>query len=204
MQRKIVKDEAMKSMLARGDQDIRLVKLWMRDYGLFRGITTENIDKIANRFLLFSANVGSTASVADRTILEEQYSQLFTALFFEVHRSWMSATSKLLWCIYPNEVVILDAFVERALVVMQSLDGKLARFPRTGVAPPVARESEIASAVKYYMSCQDMVKHIFERHSALLRELKEKHQETYPHDIRIVDKLLWMIGNPNKRYENLA
>lgn len=134
--------------------------------------------------------------MADRNALEGKYSELFTALFFEVNRSWMSATSKLLWCIYPNEVVIYDAFVKRTLVVMQCLDSELARFPRIGVAPPVAHASNIASAVKHYMNYQDMVKNIFERNSALLSELREKHRETYLHDIRIVDKLLWMIGNP--------
>ena len=196
MQRDIVKDETMKSMLVRGDQDINLVKSWMRDYGLFQGITTENRDRIANRFLSFSTSARATASVADRKILEEKYSELFKALFLEVKRSWMSATSKLLWCIYPNEVVIYDSFVKRALVVMQCLDNELANFPRIGVVPKVAREKDIELAVKHYMNYQDVVRYIFERNANTLHELREKHKETYPHDIRIIDKLLWMIGNP--------
>ncbi|HEY0543997.1 MAG TPA: hypothetical protein VGC91_01270 [Pyrinomonadaceae bacterium] len=206
MQREIdeVEDRKMKSMLARGDQDIRLVKSWMRGYGLFQGIITENRDKIANRFLSFATSVRATVSVADRKILEEKYSELFTALFSEVNRSWMSATSKLLWCIYPNEVVIYDSFVARALVVMQCLDGDLANFPRINVPPKVARESEIVLAVKHYMNYQDMVKHIFERNFDTLNELRKEHKENYPHDIRIIDKLLWMIGNPKQRFNNLA
>jgi hypothetical protein len=125
MQRDIVKDEAMKLMLARGDQDIHLVKSWMRDYGLFQGITTENRDKIANRFLLFATSIRSTTSVADRKILEEKYSELIRVLFSQINRSWVSATSKLLWCIYPDEVAIYDSFVWRTLVVMQCLDTEL-------------------------------------------------------------------------------
>ena len=200
MQRDIVKDEAMKLMLARGDQDISLVKSWMRDYGLFQGLTTENENKIANKFLLFSTSVGSTTSVADRKILEEKYSELFKMLFSQINRSWVSATSKLLWCIYPNEVVIYDSFVWRSLVVMQCLDTELANFPRIGVAPKVTRELDIALAVKHYMNYQDIVKNIFERNSATLNELRGKYKETYPHDIRIIDKLLWMIGNPKQRF----
>ena len=200
MQRDIVKDEAMKLMLARGDQDISLVKSWMRDYGLFQGLTTENRNKIANRFLLFSTSVRSTTSVADRKILEEKYSELFKMLFSQINRSWVSATSKLLWCVYPNEVVIYDSFVWRALVVMQCLDTELANFPRIGVAPKVTRELDIALAVKHYMNYQDIVKNIFERNSATLNELRGKYKETYPHDIRIIDKLLWMIGNPKQRF----
>ncbi len=201
IQRDIVKDVKMKTMLASGDQDIHLVKSWMKDYGLFQGLTTENRDKIANRFLSFSISARLTASVSDRKILEEKYTELFTALFLEVKRSWVSATSKLLWCIYPDEVVICDSFVWRALVVMQCFDKELASFRRIGVAPKVARKSEIASAVEYYMNFQDMVRRIFERNSDTLNELKEKHKETYPHDIRIIDKLLWMIGNPNQSFD---
>src|SRR5438270_5208050 len=200
MQRDIVKDEAMKLMLAHGDQDISLIKSWMRDYGLFQGLTTENRNKIANRFLLFSTSVRSTMNVADRKILEEKYSELFKMLFSQINRSWVSATSKLLWCVYPNEVVIYDSFVWRALVVMQCLDTELANFPRIGVAPKVTRELDIALAVKHYMNYQDIVKNIFERNSATLNELRGKYKETYPYDIRIIDKLLWMIGNPKQRF----
>lgn len=85
---------------------------------------------------------------------------------------------------------------------MQCLDTELAKFPRIGVAPHIARKSDIALAVNHYMNYQDMVKNICERNSALLGELRKDHKETYPHDIRIMDKLLWMIGNPNKRFDD--
>jgi hypothetical protein len=79
---------------------------------------------------------------------------------------------------------------------MQNLDSELASFPRIGVAPQVTDESYIAFAVKHYMDYQDMVRHISERNSGTLNELREKHKEMYPHDIRIIDQLLWMVGNP--------
>ena len=204
MQRDIANDEKMKLMLRLGNQDLELVKRWMREYALFQGIKTNNREQIAKRFLSFSISVRSTAGVSHRELLEERYIELFTALFREVNRSWVSATSKLLWCIYPDEVVIYDSFVWRALVVMQCLDTELANFPRIGVARKVAYESDTALAVKHYMNCQDMVKHICERYIDTLNELREKHKEAYPHDIRIIDKLLWMIGNPNKRFDKLA
>jgi hypothetical protein len=201
MQRDNVNDDKMKFMLRSGKPDVELVKRWMRDYALFQGRTTQERERIAKRFLSFLTSARLTANVSDRKFLEESYTELLTALFLEVNRSWVSATSKLLWCIYPDEVVIYDAFVWRALVVMQCLDNELGNFPRIGVAPPVARESDIALAVKHYMNYQDMVKHLCERYSDILRKLREKHKEAYPHDIRIMDKFLWMIGNPNKRFE---
>ena len=183
------KDEEMKAMLVGGDQDMILVKSWMGDYNLLRGLSTEERDKIAKRFLSFSTSAGPTPTVRDKKFIEEKYSELFNALFVEVKQNWTSATSKLLWCIYPNDFVIYDSFVWRALVVMQSLDSELASFPRIG-------KSDIKSAVEHYMRCQDMVRHISERNSGTLKELREKHKEVYQHDIRIIDQLLWRVGNP--------
>ena len=195
-------DEKIQSMLASGVQDISIVKSWMRNYSLLQGITAENRDKIAKRFLSFSKSASPIANVANGKILEEKYTELFKELFSEVNRSWMSATSKLLWCIYPNEVAIYDSFVWRALVVIQCLDSELAGFQRIGEAPKVERESDIVTAVRHYMNYQQMVMNIFKRNSGILKELREKHNEKYPHDIRIIDKLLWMIGNPN--YESFV
>lgn len=79
---------------------------------------------------------------------------------------------------------------------MQWLDSELASFPRIGVAPSVAPGSEIALAVRHYMNYQDMVRHISKRNSSTLNELRAKHKEMYPHDIRILDQLLWMVGKP--------
>ncbi|MDQ3819918.1 MAG: hypothetical protein M3362_19895, partial [Acidobacteriota bacterium] len=105
--------------------------------------------------------------------------------------------SKLLWCIFPNEVVIYDKFVWQALVVMQCLDPELASFPRIGNPPTsIKTESGINLAVNHYMNYQDMVRHILQRNLPALRELRETRNETYPHDIRIVDQTLWRIGNP--------
>ncbi len=51
-----VKAEDMKAMLIRGDQDIALIKTSMGGYNLLRGISTEDRDMIAMRFLSFSLN----------------------------------------------------------------------------------------------------------------------------------------------------
>lgn len=200
IQQSIDKDKKMKSMLQKGDEDAQLVMSWMRDYGLFQGITKQEREKVSMKFLSFAKSIGSTVDITDKDTLMNIYSELFKQLFDEVNRSWMSATSKLLWCIYPDEVVIYDSFVERTLVVMQCLDRGLSKFPRIGIAPKVTSESDIAFATSHYMNYQGMVRHIYEHNIKILNELRNKHGETYPHDIRIVDKLLWMIGNPKHKF----
>lgn len=189
-------DNKIKRMLASGNHDKDIVKHWMRGYALFQGITAHDREKIAKRYLAFMASADTPSSIADGMVLESIYSKLFTALFLEVRRSWMSATSKLLWCKYPDQIVIYDSFVERALIVMQCLDGDLVAFARIGVAPKVKHKTDIAAAVEHYMNYQRVVRHILTQHSKILNDLRQKHSEPYPHDIRIVDKLLWMIGNP--------
>ena len=200
IQRSIIKDSEIKSMLQNGVEDAQIVMSWMRDYGLFQGITTKDREKVSRNFLSFAKNIGSPVDITNKDILRSIYSELFKSLFNAVNRSWMSATSKLLWCIYPDNIVIYDSFVERALVVMQCLDKGLSKFPRIGVAPKVTRVSDIALATSHYMNYQEMVRYIHEQNIKTLNELREKYKETYPHDIRIVDKLLWMIGNPKQRF----
>lgn len=200
MQRGIVRDPQMVSMLRSGSYEPTLVTSWMRDYGLFRGITNPNRAAIVQRFLKFvETHDQITGDMSDQQI-EGLYRELFTALFQTVPRSWMSATSKLLWCLYPSTVVIYDAFVHRALSVMQCVDDDLAGFPRIGAPPSPDREDDIEANVRHYMNYQRMVRKLQTVHFRLLQDLRARHNESYAYDVRIIDKLLWMIGNFREAY----
>ena len=192
-------DEQMKEMIRTGEQDSMLVKSWMRGYGLFQGIRSEQREQIAATFLDFAGRTNGKGEIGDSTITEA-YAELFTALHSQVPRSWISATSKLLWCMHPDSVVIYDAYVKRALVVMQCLDSELAQFPRVGDPPKIKNSSDISEATRFYMNYQSMVRHLLERSAGTLKQLREQHQESYPHDIRIIDLLLWWIGNPKQEF----
>lgn len=116
----------------------------------------------------------------------------------------MSATSKLLWCLYPDTIVIYDTFVHRTLIVMQSIDDDLSAFPRVGAPRSIDGEADIVAATTHYMNYQAMVRRLQTRHWQLLRDLRKRYNESYPYDVRIIDKLLWMIGNPRENYEAQA
>ena len=92
--------------------------------------------------------------------------------------------------------MIYDAFVENALLTLQGLTPYLAQFPRIGESPGIRSESDIRTAVLFYMNYQDMVKSILAHRQEQLNGLRESHGEQYPRDIRIVDQLLWILGNP--------
>lgn len=132
MQRGIHRESQMVAMLQSGPPDPTLVQSWMRDYGLFQGITSQNRVAIVDRFLAFAVQHERIPHVPTDAEIQTLYSALFGALYDAVPRSWASATSKLLWCLYPTKVVIYDAFVHRVLVVMQCIDDDLTGFPRIG------------------------------------------------------------------------
>lgn len=204
MQRGIHRDPLMVAMLQNDVHDPDLVRTWMREYRLFQGITAPNRNAIVNRFLQFAAEHKRYAHEPNAGEIQTLYATLLRALHAEVSRSWVSATSKLLWCLYPNTIVIYDAFVHRALVVMQCIDDDLDGFPRVGGAPRIQGEADIAPAVQHYMNYQAMVRQLLSAHADLLRILREHHNEAYPYDIRILDKVLWMIGNSREAYAGRA
>ena len=200
-QRGIPRDGEMVAMLQDGPPNNALVKKWMRDYGLFQGITGQDRDAITRRFLEFTRSHTRYSQVTDE-IVRKLYTDLFKALYQEVQRSWMSATSKLLWCLYPKDIVIYDAFVHRTLVVMQCIDSDLSEFSdRIGSAPAINSEADVKCAADYYMNYQAMVRKLQSVHAKALSDLRQSSNETYPYDIRIIDKLLWMIGNSKEAFE---
>lgn len=204
LQRGIVRDPQMITMLRDGPHDADLVKAWMRDYGLFQGITAPNREAIVARFLRFVRERTPTGRNPNDDEMAALYAALFRALHREVARSWMSATSKLLWCLYPDTVVIYDSFVHRTLVVMQRIDDDLSACPRIGAAPNIEGEADIDAATRHYMDYQAIVRRLQTQHGQLLHDLRKRHNELYPYDVRIIDKLLWMIGNPRKDNETQA
>lgn len=200
MQEAISRDQEMISMIMNRGQDEGLIQSWMRDYGLFQGIKKANRNAVVKQFILFSKKHQRTNFQPNDAEIQALFSELFTHLYREVPRSWVSASSKLLWCLYPDTVAIYDAFVHRALVVMQCLDDDLKGFPRVGTAPKIKSETDIVLSVKFYMNYQSMVRRLTKVHRSLLNDLRKKHGVTYPYDIRILDKVLWMIGNPRQAY----
>src|SRR4051812_1610222 len=88
-------DSEIVAMLQQGPSTPDLVKRWMKNYGLFQGITNQQRSAIVERFLEFANSQVKTLGVSDKEIVS-LYSELFTTLYRQVPRSWMSATSKLL------------------------------------------------------------------------------------------------------------
>lgn len=74
-----------------------MVKTWMRNYGLFQGIKNEFRIGIANAFIEFCNEL----DLDKEPNIETSFLILHSKFFSIYPRKWLSATSKLLWCIYP-------------------------------------------------------------------------------------------------------
>lgn len=189
-------DDRMIEMLASKQFDHARIKSWMRTYGLFQGIDSASRDRIVERFIRFVQDHPHPQQITEEQI-GQRFHLLLEALHQTVNRGWLSATSKLLWCLHPQDVVIFDAFVHRALVVLQHIDAGLEALPRIGSVPSLARNPDLASRSAWYMRYQRMVRILHHRTASLRDELRKKWGLRYPYDIRITDKVLWMMGDPN-------
>jgi hypothetical protein len=201
IQRGINKDNKMKEMLIRGIIDKRLVISWMREYGLFQGINTSDRNNIVEKYASIAFEVANPTHRPDTKAIETMFKRFLSEFYHTVNRKWLSATSKLLWCSYPDEIVIYDAFVERALVVLQCITPYLAKMPRIKTSPRIKSLDDIDRVVTFYMNYQNMIKAIIFEHKEKLLRLRSIYNEVYPHDIRIIDKLLWILGNPKQSFK---
>lgn len=176
---------------------VDMIKDWMRDYGLFQGIKKEVRNKIAEAYIEFA--------YSNRQFSEVEIGPMFQRLHERFKgietRRWLSATSKLLWCMQPELIVIYDAFVARAVLVLQCLNEELAKFPRIGTPPNAKKDPNSELMTTYYLNYQDMVKAIYEEHSDYILSLKAQQNADYSYDLRIMDKLLWIMGNFNEGFQ---
>jgi len=174
-----------------------MVKNWMRNYGLFQGVKGEYRVKIADEFIQFSNGLKRENELN----IEANFKVLHSKLYSVFQRKWLSATSKLLWCIYPNKIVIYDAFVERVITVLQCLDEDLAKLPRLNYPPNIKSKKDIELVAKYYMNYQNHVKLLVKKHQLTLNELKVKLNTNYKYDLRIIDKILWLMGDMKSEFK---
>lgn len=186
----ITRDTPMIENIHSKSLSIESVSDFMQSYGLFQGIEKEKRIAMAQEFIQF-VNDRNPNQVLN---IEVDFNTLHTKLYYASgNRKCLSATSKLLWCMYPNDIVIYDAFVARAILILQCLDKDLASLARFDVPPQKSPDS--TSMTQYYMSYYNLVITLFNKNKDVLTELRDLHPNDYKYDLRIFDKLLWMMGS---------
>ena len=194
LQAELTHDINMINALAAGTASCQQISTWMRHYGLFQGINNSDRDRIASQFQSFAKH--NAHKPLDPDTLQSMFGMLHESLCKTVNRTWLSATSKLLWCLFPHDVVIFDAFVHRTLVVLQALDPGQLSHSRIGNPPSISNRASTADVVGWYMHYQSMVGHLHAQTADIRAWMKRVRPNGYPYDIRITDKVLWIMGNP--------
>lgn len=197
-QRSFDHDVQMQNMLAAGNLDAKYVRDWMREYGLFQGIKAADRRQIVE---VYKDNIFAISKVSGSPTdhdVRRLFSALLNAFYEVVPRKWISAVSKLLWCSLPHEIAIYDAFVHRSLIVLQGITPYLAEMPRLRDTPPVRKGKDISKLVDFYMNYRAMISAIQAHHQGQFDDLRQKYAEQYAYDIRILDKLLWLLGGPGQ------
>ncbi|MDD2662528.1 MAG: hypothetical protein PHD19_02090 [Dechloromonas sp.] len=192
-------DAEMIKSLADSNCHVDQVIKWMTSYGLFQGIGGETRQDIANAFLDFAKSHERLPAPLKLDKAKGIFETLLRELYKANQRSWISATSKLLWCLYPNDIAIYDSFVHRSLTVLQSLEPALSSLKPLTNAPRIDSEAKIGAAGDYYGNYLAMIKRLQDENLAFLNEQSQS-RDKQPPDIRIIDKILWMIGDPNKAH----
>lgn len=184
--------QAIKSKSLNSDMVIK----WMTGYKLFQGIVTGDRTKIAKEFINYANQIQNFENIN----IEQNFKDLH-GRFCKVNlRTWLSATSKLLWCAYPDQIVIYDAYLGRTMAVLQCLDVDLAKLPRINYPPSVKSEKDIDLLVNFYMNYQNMVKVLVRKYQDTINALKNEYKSNYKYDLRIMDKILWLMGDMNSKF----
>jgi len=188
-------DDELIAALVGGSSSQAQVKKWMRGYGLFQGIRSEARERVAATFLDFHRQTREPHTPSQTR--QHEFKTLLSQLHACVPRGWLSATSKLLWCMHPNETVIFDAFVLRSVLVLQHLVPDLIATGRHLGLPPVIRHrSDVDAACDWYWRYANKVTTLHKLADGIRKEFRGSPGSDYPYAIRITDKVLWIMGSP--------
>ena len=198
MQNESETDLKMQNMIESKSIDEEIVLSWMHDCRLLQGVKSNNRTELVNVYASLIFGLTSQVSEPSADQIAEIIKRILSEFYTVVRRNWLGASSKLLWCSFPDSVVPYDAAVHRTLIVLQGVTPYLTEMPRIKTIPSVKSAADIDSVIEFYINYQNMVLAIKSEHQIQLNNLRYKNREKYPHDIRVIEKLLWILGNPNQ------
>ncbi len=157
---------------------------WLRSYVVLQGLNRDDEVGVADAILEFADARSRAVPTSEGEIIQ---------LFNELHqrsssrvrpkrnkqnRSLVSLTSKALWCCYPHEIPLFDKNADSALCVVSRLMGL------------VRPEDNLPQYNRFVSVWLDVYRRI---ESAI----DDKRLEGYPYKVRVFDRILWIIGQPD-------
>jgi hypothetical protein len=155
-----------------------VVKKWLHHYRVLRGIRSEIIDQIVDAMLQYADGPRPANLGLNRENIVREFLVLQKRLAVPLGgRNSDSMTSKALWLCYPNDVPILDNYSEHALQIL-------------------CRMQEVRVPKKITGRYERFLCAWFKIHAACRKTLDAIPLTQYPFRIRLLDWLLWYLGEP--------
>lgn len=158
---------------------------WLKDYGVFQGLNKNDRVNVVKNLIKYADNSDLNKDIYEKEIIDEFLyikKLLNTSVRLKkdgTHRNLTSLSSKSLWLCYPSSVPMFDSFAQRALWIISRLDRNGASYPRTN------------SASTYIDFCSIWF-YIYRT-----VEFDKISIDAYPYKVRVFDKILWIIGQPD-------
>jgi hypothetical protein len=169
------------------------VREWLSGYSVLQGFTSDYRDKVAIQIVKFADRRVIGKRLESREAIVEEFAKLFTCLqdVAPVSKSGKkrivtSLASKALWCCYPQDVPLFDAYVVNALRVLSRIYG-MRTSARSNETTGSIEVSEYAAFVGMWLNLYEVVKDV----------LDQADLSSYPFKVRIFDRFLWDLGQPS-------
>jgi hypothetical protein len=154
---------------------------WLQTYGVFQGLLSADRVGLASAVLNFA---DENECDLELSLPYDELIQKFDALHQKcrsvVQRDFTSFTSKALWCCYPNAVPLYDNFTQHSVWMISRLAG----FSPKTEHKPMHRYGPFADV---WLAMYNQV----------LPIIDQMDPQVYPYRVRVFDKILYLIGEPN-------
>jgi len=182
-------DPAIQAVHDKGQPDREnALKRWLESYAALQGFTKEDRRRVVDGMLGFADTVGCHFDELPFEELIKKFDHLHGICGKAValtkadkERDLVSLTSKGLWCCYPNGVSIFDRFVQNVLWILCKLS-------------QVRPNASTANSGRY-AAFADVWFQIYSQVTPIIVE--EADRIGYPYKLRVFDRILWVIGQPD-------
>jgi hypothetical protein len=179
--------EAVKSIHEPQSARVEQVHRWLQSYHVLQSFTAETERMIAGQVIVYAdsrqrrvLDMKQELILAEFKELESQIQKVVTKNKSGKPRKVTSLVSKAIWCCYPSDIPIYDNYAEHALQVIC----RLSNIKVTG------KSNDTDGKYAHFLEAW------FRVYREIEPVIDPEILEGYPYKIRVLDSLLWYIGQP--------
>jgi hypothetical protein len=160
---------------------------WLHSYHVLQSFTAETEKKIAEEVIAYADNRKRMNLDMKQELILDEFNELVLRLqkYMKLNKSnkprkVTSLVSKAIWCCYPEDIPIYDSYAEHALQILCRLsDIKI-----------IGKAKESNGEYARFLEAWFLV------FKEIEPAIDPEFLKVYPYKIRVLDSLLWFIGQP--------